>query len=53
MARALIREPELVQRFRLGWEQGEAPHALCEPCNKCIATMYYGAAVCPDRDKQA
>jgi 2,4-dienoyl-CoA reductase-like NADH-dependent reductase (Old Yellow Enzyme family) len=53
MARALIREPDLVQRFRLEWEQGEAPRALCEPCNKCIATMYFGAAVCPDREKRA
>ena len=53
MARALIREPDFVDRLRAGWERGEAPSALCEPCNKCIATMYYGPALCPHLEEQA
>jgi 2,4-dienoyl-CoA reductase-like NADH-dependent reductase (Old Yellow Enzyme family) len=38
MARALLREPELVGR----WEQGGASDGLCIHCNKCMPTIYSG-----------
>ena len=44
MARALIREPDFVNRLK----EGQASESKCEPCNKCMASMYYDEAVCPD-----
>ena len=44
MARALIREPDFVNRLK----QGKASASKCEPCNKCMASMYYDEAICPD-----
>jgi 2,4-dienoyl-CoA reductase-like NADH-dependent reductase (Old Yellow Enzyme family) len=38
MARALLREPDLVSR----WEQGTADDGLCIHCNKCMPTIYSG-----------
>jgi 2,4-dienoyl-CoA reductase-like NADH-dependent reductase (Old Yellow Enzyme family) len=49
MARALFREPDFVNRL----QRGEARASLCEPCNMCMATMYYGEAVCPEIEKAA
>ena len=45
MARALIREPDFPKRLR---EQATA-ESRCEPCNRCMATMYHGLQVCPQR----
>ena len=38
MARALLREPDLVQR----WQQGLKGEGLCIHCNKCMPTIYSG-----------
>ena len=38
MARALLREPDLVAR----WEQGSATAGMCIHCNKCMPTIYSG-----------
>jgi 2,4-dienoyl-CoA reductase-like NADH-dependent reductase (Old Yellow Enzyme family) len=38
MARALLREPDLVQR----WEKGLTGAGLCIHCNKCMPTIYSG-----------
>jgi 2,4-dienoyl-CoA reductase-like NADH-dependent reductase (Old Yellow Enzyme family) len=38
MARALLREPDLVGR----WERGVASEGLCVHCNKCMPTIYSG-----------
>ena len=38
MARALLREPDLVGR----WERGAADDGLCIHCNKCMPTIYSG-----------
>ena len=38
MARALLREPDLVGR----WERGSADDGLCIHCNKCMPTIYSG-----------
>ncbi len=38
MARALLREPDLVAR----WERGEPDDGLCIHCNKCMPTIYEG-----------
>ncbi len=38
MARALLREPDLVSR----WEQGSAREGLCIHCNRCMPTIYSG-----------
>jgi len=38
MARALLREPDLVAR----WERGETTEGLCIHCNKCMPTIYQG-----------
>jgi 2,4-dienoyl-CoA reductase-like NADH-dependent reductase (Old Yellow Enzyme family) len=38
IARALLREPTLVQR----WEQGEDLEGLCVHCNKCLPSIYRG-----------
>ena len=38
MARALLRQPDLVSR----WEQGSADEGLCIHCNKCMPTIYSG-----------
>jgi 2,4-dienoyl-CoA reductase-like NADH-dependent reductase (Old Yellow Enzyme family) len=38
MGRALLREPDLVEQWRLG-----ASHdALCVHCNRCMPTIYRG-----------
>jgi 2,4-dienoyl-CoA reductase-like NADH-dependent reductase (Old Yellow Enzyme family) len=38
MARALLREPDLVAR----WQRGATHESLCVHCNKCMATIYRG-----------
>ncbi len=38
MARALLRQPDLVEQFR----RGEAAEGLCVHCNKCMPTIYRG-----------
>jgi 2,4-dienoyl-CoA reductase-like NADH-dependent reductase (Old Yellow Enzyme family) len=38
MARALLREPDLVGR----WERGSIGDGLCIHCNKCMPTIYSG-----------
>jgi len=38
MARALLREPDLVNR----WSSGDANAGLCVHCNKCLPTIYRG-----------
>jgi len=38
MARALLREPDLVNRL----QAGEATESLCVHCNKCMPTIYDG-----------
>jgi 2,4-dienoyl-CoA reductase-like NADH-dependent reductase (Old Yellow Enzyme family) len=38
MARALLREPDLVSR----WERGSRHEGLCIHCNKCMPTIYSG-----------
>jgi 2,4-dienoyl-CoA reductase-like NADH-dependent reductase (Old Yellow Enzyme family) len=38
MGRALLREPDLVSR----WREGDARDSLCVHCNKCIPTIYSG-----------
>jgi len=38
MARALLREPDLVNRFAAG----EASSGVCSHCNKCMPTIYSG-----------
>ena len=38
MARALLRQPDLVGR----WERGEEAEGLCIHCNKCMPTIYSG-----------
>jgi 2,4-dienoyl-CoA reductase-like NADH-dependent reductase (Old Yellow Enzyme family) len=38
MARALLREPDLVNR----WQKGETFDGLCIHCNKCMPTIYSG-----------
>ncbi|HLN15757.1 MAG TPA: NADH:flavin oxidoreductase [Acidimicrobiales bacterium] len=38
MARALLRQPDLVERFRTG----TAHESLCVHCNKCMPTIYRG-----------
>jgi 2,4-dienoyl-CoA reductase-like NADH-dependent reductase (Old Yellow Enzyme family) len=38
MGRALLREPELLNR----WQQGSTSEGLCVHCNKCMPTIYSG-----------
>ena len=38
MGRALLREPDLLQR----WQKGDMAEALCIHCNKCMPTIYSG-----------
>ena len=38
MGRALLREPDLLQR----WQKGDLTEALCIHCNKCMPTIYSG-----------
>ena len=38
MARALLREPDLIRR----WEKGSDDEGLCIHCNKCMPTIYSG-----------
>jgi 2,4-dienoyl-CoA reductase-like NADH-dependent reductase (Old Yellow Enzyme family) len=38
MARALLREPDLVDR----WRRGRTDESLCIHCNKCMPTIYRG-----------
>ncbi|HET6953243.1 MAG TPA: NADH:flavin oxidoreductase [Acidimicrobiales bacterium] len=38
MGRALLREPDLVNR----WQAGDTRESLCVHCNKCMATIYRG-----------
>jgi 2,4-dienoyl-CoA reductase-like NADH-dependent reductase (Old Yellow Enzyme family) len=38
IGRALLREPELLQR----WQRGDTGEGLCVHCNKCMPTIYQG-----------
>ena len=38
MGRALLREPNLIQR----WQKGSLSEGLCVHCNKCMPTIYGG-----------
>jgi 2,4-dienoyl-CoA reductase-like NADH-dependent reductase (Old Yellow Enzyme family) len=38
MARALLRQPDLVAR----WERGDRADGMCIHCNKCMPTIYSG-----------
>jgi 2,4-dienoyl-CoA reductase-like NADH-dependent reductase (Old Yellow Enzyme family) len=38
MGRALLREPDLIER----WRAGATGESLCVHCNKCMATIYRG-----------
>ena len=38
MGRALLREPDLIDR----WQKGATTEALCIHCNKCMPTIYRG-----------
>jgi 2,4-dienoyl-CoA reductase-like NADH-dependent reductase (Old Yellow Enzyme family) len=38
MARALLRQPDLVSR----WQRGERSDGMCIHCNKCMPTIYSG-----------
>ncbi len=38
MGRALLREPDLINR----WKDGDKSDALCVHCNKCMASIYAG-----------
>jgi 2,4-dienoyl-CoA reductase-like NADH-dependent reductase (Old Yellow Enzyme family) len=38
MGRALLREPDLVNRMR----EGAATESICIHCNKCMPTIYRG-----------
>ncbi|MGH9017130.1 MAG: NADH:flavin oxidoreductase [Acidimicrobiales bacterium] len=38
MARALLRQPDLIERMRTG----QAKESLCIHCNKCVPTIYRG-----------
>lgn len=47
MARALVHEPELVNRFR----EDPSGRSRCISCNRCVATMYTPAGLnCPIRE---
>jgi 2,4-dienoyl-CoA reductase-like NADH-dependent reductase (Old Yellow Enzyme family) len=49
MARALLRETDLVRRM----QQGQASRSLCVPCNKCVAEMEVRGTRCvlvPERE---
>jgi 2,4-dienoyl-CoA reductase-like NADH-dependent reductase (Old Yellow Enzyme family) len=43
-ARALLREPDFIAKL----ERGESKESKCQPCNKCMATMYHGESYCPE-----
>jgi 2,4-dienoyl-CoA reductase-like NADH-dependent reductase (Old Yellow Enzyme family) len=47
LARPLIIEPDFVRRL----ERGEARASICEPCNRCMATMYFGEATCTEVER--
>jgi 2,4-dienoyl-CoA reductase-like NADH-dependent reductase (Old Yellow Enzyme family) len=38
MARALLREPDLISR----WQKGDTTESLCIHCNKCMPSIYAG-----------
>lgn len=38
MGRALLREPDLIDR----WQKGDTTESLCIHCNKCVPTIYSG-----------
>ncbi|MFJ2770987.1 NADH:flavin oxidoreductase [Streptomyces sp. NPDC087300] len=42
MGRALLREPDLVNRFADDLAAGRATHSLCVHCNRCMPTIYSG-----------
>jgi len=49
MARALLREPDLVDR----WRQGSAEPGRCVHCNKCVPSIYTGThcVLVPEPDR--
>ena len=48
LARPLIREPDFVNKLR----DGTATESKCQPCNKCVASMYFDEARCPDLEEE-
>ncbi len=47
LARPLIIEPDFVRKL----ERGEREGSACEPCNRCMATMYFGEMTCTERER--
>lgn len=47
MARPLIIEPDFVRKL----ERGETTVSKCEPCNRCMASMYFGEFTCPLKEE--
>jgi 2,4-dienoyl-CoA reductase-like NADH-dependent reductase (Old Yellow Enzyme family) len=47
LARPLLIEPDFVNRLA----RGESTTSPCEPCNRCIAIMYYQEAVCTEKER--
>lgn len=49
LGRALLREPDLIER----WRDGRTTESLCVHCNKCMATIYRGThCVLVDEERQ-
>ncbi|WP_372349288.1 NADH:flavin oxidoreductase [Streptomyces sp. KL116D] len=42
MGRAVLREPDLVDRFAADRAAGRETHSLCIHCNRCMPTIYSG-----------
>jgi 2,4-dienoyl-CoA reductase-like NADH-dependent reductase (Old Yellow Enzyme family) len=46
LGRALIRDPDLVERMR----RGDLTGSRCVPCNRCVVEMERGGTRCVFRD---
>lgn len=53
MARALIREPDFVQRLAREAATGAATPSRCDHCNSCAARIYSTTMACHHRDTEA
>jgi 2,4-dienoyl-CoA reductase-like NADH-dependent reductase (Old Yellow Enzyme family) len=49
MARALLREPDLIAQ----WQAGDTHEALCIHCNKCMPSIYTGTRCVIDHPEPA
>jgi 2,4-dienoyl-CoA reductase-like NADH-dependent reductase (Old Yellow Enzyme family) len=47
LARPLLLEPDLVNKLA----RGETRASACEPCNRCIAVMYFQEAACTEKER--